>query len=178
MGSGHFRRQTWRLAATNFAVNICARSPHGLRVSLHSVTMPRSGFERDGFTPGMSLSTVRASPSRLDRGQPISPLARMIPLAIAAPPPTSSFMVIAATRQPLVARPHSAPRFFRAWPVRVRKAHIVSKSLQRALQAHLTIFSAFAGRRKSPRTGLSSFSRNGRCKVVSGFSRLRSNAYS
>ena len=89
----------------SFAVSTCATSPRWLRVSLRMVTMPRSGRERDGVTSRTSLSTVRTSPGRVGFGQEISAPAPMTPPAKGAASPTSNFMVMAATCQPLAASP-------------------------------------------------------------------------
>ena len=85
-------------------------SPRWLRVSLRTVTIPRSGREREGVTSRTSLSTCRMSPGRVGFGQLISPPAPMMPPAIGAPPSTRSRMVIAAVCQPLAARPANSVR--------------------------------------------------------------------
>ena len=80
-------------------------SPRWFRVSLRTVTMPRSGRERDGRIASIVLVTVSTSPGRVACGQRISPPAPIEPLASGRPPSTRSRMVSAAVCQPLAARP-------------------------------------------------------------------------
>ena len=60
-------------ADDNLALKVCTTSPRWLRVSLLSVTIPRSGRDREGVISMTSLSTCRTSPGRVGLGQAISP---------------------------------------------------------------------------------------------------------
>ena len=68
---------------------------------MRTVSIPRSGRDRDGRIASIVLSAVSTSPGRVGCGQLSSPPAPIAPPAIGSAPSVSSRMVIAAVCQPL-----------------------------------------------------------------------------
>lgn len=95
------------IGSLRMTINLVTRcwqtSSFWFNVRHSTVTMPRSGLERDATMSRILLMTWRVSPARVGRGHSMCPPAPMIP-----PPKgkllTSNFIVMAEVCQPLAAR--------------------------------------------------------------------------
>ncbi len=102
---------TGRRKTTSFAIMTWTTSSRWFRVSLRTVTMPRSGLDREGAISTISLSTHKVSPGRVGRGHWTSTPAARMPSASGRPDSTFRRIVVTTVCQPLAARPPNRVSF-------------------------------------------------------------------